>query len=63
SVYAHQKGTLIIYIAGGMTFSEMRSVYEMARKYRRQIYIGSTHIITPGGFLNDLKSLHLKMLM
>ncbi|KAI7824165.1 Sec1-like protein [Kickxella alabastrina] len=57
------KGTVIIYIAGGMTFSEMRTVYEMSRKYKRQIFIGSTHIITPRGFLEDMKSLHLEMLM
>ncbi|KAJ1737638.1 syntaxin binding protein 1 [Coemansia sp. Benny D160-2] len=56
-------GVLVIYIAGGVTLSEMRTVYEIARTFNRQVYIGSTHIITPRGFVDDLKSLHLKMLM
>ncbi|KAJ2492649.1 syntaxin binding protein 1 [Coemansia sp. RSA 2050] len=53
------RGTLIVYIAGGVTLGEMRAVYEIAHKYNRQVYIGSTHVITPRGFLDDLKSLHL----
>ncbi|KAJ2765433.1 syntaxin binding protein 1, partial [Coemansia nantahalensis] len=55
-------GVVIVYIAGGVTFSEMRAVYELADQLNREIYIGSTHVITPRGFLDDLKSLHLEML-
>ncbi|KAJ2568200.1 syntaxin binding protein 1 [Coemansia sp. RSA 1813] len=58
-----KSGAVIIYIAGGVTLSEMRAVYEIAQTFKREIYIGSTHIITPRGFLEDLKSLHLKMLI
>ncbi|KAJ1960434.1 syntaxin binding protein 1 [Dipsacomyces acuminosporus] len=54
------KGTVIVYIAGGMTLSEMRSAYEMANELGRDIYIGSTHVITPERFLGDLRMLHHK---
>ncbi|KAJ2781953.1 syntaxin binding protein 1 [Coemansia javaensis] len=55
-------GVVIVYIAGGVTFAEMRSVYELAESLGREIYIGSTHVITPRGFLDDMKSLHLELL-
>ncbi|KAJ2305501.1 syntaxin binding protein 1 [Coemansia sp. RSA 2706] len=60
---AEKKGVVIVYIAGGITMSEMRAIYELADTLKRDIYIGSTHIITPRGFLDDMKSLHLKMLL
>ncbi|KAJ2850044.1 syntaxin binding protein 1 [Coemansia brasiliensis] len=57
-----KRGVIIVYIAGGVTLSEMRAIYELSETLKRDIYIGSTHIITPRGFLDDMKSLHLKML-
>ncbi|KAJ2524851.1 syntaxin binding protein 1, partial [Coemansia sp. RSA 1935] len=50
-----KKGTVVVYIAGGVTLAEMRSVYELADTLKRDIYIGSTHVITPRGFLDDMK--------
>ncbi|KAI9254549.1 Sec1-like protein [Phascolomyces articulosus] len=48
---------VIIFIAGGMTYSEMRSAYELAQTHDRDVYIGSTHIITPDGFVEALSDL------
>lgn len=66
---------MIIFIAGGMTYSEMRSAYELSQTFDRDVYIGkngitcshdlrystlclgSTHIITPDRFVNDLSEL------
>ncbi|KAJ2961915.1 hypothetical protein NQZ79_g2914 [Umbelopsis isabellina] len=50
---------LILFVAGGITYSEIRSAYELAEAYDREVYIGSTHIITPKGFVDDLKALQL----
>jgi len=49
---------VIIFIAGGMTFSEMRSAYELAQKHKREVIIGSTHMLTPTMYVESLKSLH-----
>ncbi|KAI7851472.1 Sec1-like protein [Circinella umbellata] len=49
---------VIIFIAGGMTYSEMRSAYELAQTHDRDVYIGSTHIITPDGFVDALSNLN-----
>ncbi|RUS20042.1 hypothetical protein BC937DRAFT_86503 [Endogone sp. FLAS-F59071] len=52
---------LILFVAGGITYSEIRSAYELADMYNREIFIGSTHIITPTSFINDLKELRKPM--
>jgi hypothetical protein len=49
---------IIIFVAGGVTFAEIRIVYELSIKLKRDIIIGSTHILTPREFLKSLKELH-----
>lgn len=49
---------LIIFIAGGLTYSEMRSAYEVMEKYKGwEVLIGGDSILTPQKFMNKLKEL------
>lgn len=48
-------GRIFIFVVGGLTYSEMRSVYELSQALKKDVYIGSTHIITPSKFVEDLK--------
>lgn len=47
----------IIFVAGGVTHSEIRQAYVLSKQLGKEIFIGSTHIVTPESFLKDLKSL------
>ncbi|KAJ3510062.1 hypothetical protein NLJ89_g4885 [Agrocybe chaxingu] len=56
---ADNRQRLIVFVAGGVTYSEMREVYQLSSSLQKDIYIGSTHVITPKGFIDDLKVLEL----
>ncbi|ETW79215.1 hypothetical protein HETIRDRAFT_323546 [Heterobasidion irregulare TC 32-1] len=50
---------LLVFVAGGMTYSEMREAYQLSGTLNKDIYIGSTHTFTPRQFVDDLKVLEL----
>ncbi|KAI0251793.1 Sec1-like protein [Lactifluus subvellereus] len=50
---------LLVFVAGGMTYSEMREAYLLSSQLGKDIFIGSTHTLTPRQFADDLKVLDL----
>jgi len=52
-----QGGRIVVFYIGGMTYSEMRTVYELTAKHNRDITIGSNFILTPEKFIGELKTL------
>ena len=47
-----------IYVVGGMTYSEIASVYDLISVFNREITIVSSNIITPNLFVNYLAQDH-----
>ncbi|KAJ2914649.1 hypothetical protein MD484_g5748, partial [Candolleomyces efflorescens] len=56
---ADNKQRIIVFVAGGMTYSEAREVYQLSSSLNKDIFIGSTHVTTPRGIVDDLKVLDL----
>ncbi|ODV89329.1 hypothetical protein CANCADRAFT_138328 [Tortispora caseinolytica NRRL Y-17796] len=54
------KQRIFVFIPGGITFSEMKAVYEIGEKYNKEIYIGGSCIHTPKSFMDDLYHLHMQ---
>ncbi|TKY89618.1 hypothetical protein EX895_001403 [Sporisorium graminicola] len=46
---------VLLFLAGGMTYSEMRSAYQMSDRLGKDVYIGSSHTFTPESFVEVLK--------
>lgn len=46
---------VLVFVAGGMTYSEIRSIYQISKKLNKDGYIGSSHVFTPDGFIDSLK--------
>ena len=48
---------IIVFMAGGATYSESRCCYEISRKYSKDVYMASSHMLTPNLFLRQLGDL------
>ena len=46
---------VLLFVAGGMTYSEMRSAYQISERLGKDVYIGSSHTFTPESFVEVLK--------
>ena len=50
-------GRVLLFVAGGATYSEMRAVHEVAAASGREVILGATSILTPTVYIDSLKGL------
>ncbi|KAJ5121334.1 uncharacterized protein N7515_009295 [Penicillium bovifimosum] len=48
---------IIVFMAGGATYGESRSCYEVSAAYNRDVYLATTHMLTPELFLRQVGDL------
>ncbi|KAJ2997799.1 vacuolar sorting protein VPS33/slp1 [Globomyces sp. JEL0801] len=49
---------IIVFSLGGLTYSEVRSAYEVSREAQREVYMGGTFLYHPTQFTDILRELH-----
>ncbi|KAJ3079393.1 Syntaxin-binding protein 3 [Quaeritorhiza haematococci] len=57
SEYRKKGPRLIVFVLGGLTYSEMRSAYEVMKEFQQEVIIGSTHVYNPVQFVAYLREL------
>lgn len=43
-----------MFVIGGATYSEIRSTYEIGETYNRDVFIGTTELLRPTGFVEQV---------
>ncbi|KAL1839045.1 hypothetical protein VTJ49DRAFT_6134 [Mycothermus thermophilus] len=48
---------IIVFVAGGATYSEARACYEIGEKHNRDVFLATSHMVSPGKYIADLRDL------
>ena len=48
----------MVFIAGGVGYSELRTANEMMQMKSKEVIIGSSHLLTPEQYIENLKVLN-----
>ena len=46
---------LIVFMVGGVTYSEMRTAYQVGKRNNAEVYLGSSHVFTPLSYMDSLR--------
>jgi syntaxin-binding protein 1 len=57
NVSAENRQRVIVFMAGGATYSESRACYDVGRKTGREIFLTTSHMLTPALFLRQIGDL------
>jgi syntaxin-binding protein 1 len=47
-------GRFMVFIAGGVSYAELRSAYESMMHNTKEVIVGSSHIVNPEGYLENI---------
>ena len=49
---------MIVFVAGGLSYSEMRVCNDFEREQKREVIMGGSHLISPKKYVKNVASLH-----
>eukprot|EP00842_Homolaphlyctis_polyrhiza_P005942 jgi/Hompol1/6349/HPOL_002029-RA len=52
--YLERGPPVIVFMVGGLSFAELSSVYEVSEKFGREVMIGSTNLVSPRDYVDEL---------
>jgi syntaxin-binding protein 1 len=47
----------IVFVAGGVSFSEMRAAYEVMEQHKKEVIIGGTSYLVPNAYVDQLRAI------
>jgi syntaxin-binding protein 1 len=51
-------GRYVVFIAGGVAYSELRAAYDVMTQNTKEIIIGGSHIVNPTDYIADVAAMH-----
>jgi hypothetical protein len=51
-------GRMMVFIAGGVAFNELRTGHDLMTQHTKEVVIGGSHIINPSAYIHDVAALH-----
>jgi len=58
NAYNAIKQRVFVFIVGGATYSEARSMYELSKQHSKEVILGGSSLLTPNNFLRNLSRLN-----
>lgn len=49
---------LLVFVAGGASYCELKAAYDCSKEYSRDVVIGTSHMLAPAEFVEELKDVH-----
>lgn len=60
SAYQAPRQRIFYFVAGGITYSEVRTAYELGNRWEKDVIIGGDEILTPSNFLKQVHKLNAR---
>ena len=50
-------GRYLVFVAGGVAYSELRTGYELQKEHSKEVIVGGTHLINPDMYVSEVRNL------
>ena len=50
-------GRYLVFVAGGVAYSELRTGYELQKEHSKEVVVGGTHLLNPDSYVTEVRNL------